>query len=215
MKRILLAVITEGDHCVAPFCSSLVQSIKVALASDIELVPVFFDANGNWSMAFNQAVTLAWREKLDGFLCINPRVSWSAESLVALVNSNKDAVALPVATRGGFQIKLGEIARLQDNGQEIKVQNASLDFLYLSPHAVDRLCQTHHLISYKGSEVKLILQSGDIYAAYFDPSEILTHHLRENGVEIMVSYKHTAYRQDSIEYSNNFDEVLSQLKANG
>jgi len=215
MKRILLAVITEGDHCVAPFCSSLVQSTKLGLANDIELFPVFFDANGNWSMAFNQAVTLAWREKLDGFLCINPRVKWDAESLLALVSSDKDAVTLPVATRSGFQIKLGEIARLQDNGEEIKVQNASLDFLYLSAYAIDCLCKTHHLISYKGSEVKLILQSGDIYAAYFDPSEILTHHLRENGIEIMVSYKHTAYRQDLIEYSNSFNEVLSQLKANG
>jgi hypothetical protein len=215
MKRVLLAVITEGDHCVAPFCSSLVQSVKAGFANDIELFPVFFSADGNWSMAFNQAATLAWREKLDGFLCIDPRVRWDAESLLALVNSDNDAVALPVATRGGFQIRLGEIARLQDNGEEIKVQGTSLDFLYLSPYAIDCLCNTTHLISYRGSEVKLILQSGDIYAAYFDPSEILAHHLRESGIEVMVSYKHTAYRQDLIEYSNSFNDILTQLKANG
>jgi len=72
MKRILLAVITEGDHCVAPFCSALAQSIKVALSNDIELFPVFFEANGNWSMAFNQAVTLAWQENSTGFCAYHP-----------------------------------------------------------------------------------------------------------------------------------------------
>ena len=215
MKRILLAVITEGDHCVAPFCVSLAQSIKVGLANDIELFPVFFDANGNWSMAFNRAVTLAWQEKLDGFLCINPRIKWDAESLLALVSSDKDAVTLPVATRNGFKVQLGEIARLQEDGSEIKVQGASLDFIFLSPYAIERLCQTHPLVDYFGNQVKLILQSGDIYATYFDPGDILTYRLREQGIELWVNYKHTAHRQDSIEYSGSFDEALTQLKANG
>jgi hypothetical protein len=212
MKRILLAVITEGDLCVAPFCSSLVQSVKVALANDVELFPVFFPADGNWSMGFNQAVTLAWQEKLDGFLCINPRVSWSAESLLALISTGHDAVALPVATRNGFQVQLGEIARLQDDSAAIKVQGASLDFTYLSPYALDRLCQTHPFIDYKGTQTKLILQSGDIYTAYFDPSDILAYRLREQGIELWVNYKHSAHRQDAIEYSTNFEEILTNLK---
>lgn len=212
MKRILLAVITEGDLCVAPFCSSLAQSIKVALANDIELFPVFFPADGNWSMAFNQGVTLAWQEKLDGLLCINPRVSWDAEALTEVITRNPDACALPVATRNGFQVQLGEIARLQDTGREIKVQGASLDFFYMSPYAIERLCDTHPFIDYRGSQVKLIVQSGDIYAAYFDPSDILTYRLREQGIELLVNYKHTAFRSDSIEYTASFEEVLTDLK---
>ena len=212
MKRILLAVITEGDLCVAPFCSSLVQSVKVALTNDIEIFPVFFPADGNWSMAFNQAATLAWTEKLDGFLCVSPRVSWSAESLIALVNSDKDAVATPVATRNGFQVQLGEIARLQEDGAAIKVQGASLDFIYLSPYAIDRLCECHPFVEYRGNQTKLILQSGDIYAAYFDPSDILAYRLREQSIELWVCYKHSAYRSDSIEYTANFEEILTNLK---
>ena len=212
MKRILLAVITEGDLCVAPFCSSLAQSIKVALANDIELFPVFFPADGNWSMGFNQAVTLAWQEKLDGFLCVSPRVSWSAESLLELIRTEHDAVALPVATRNGFQVQLGELARLQDDGAAIKVQGASLDFIYLSPYALDRLCECHPFVEYRGNQTKLILQSGDIYAAYFDPSDILAYRLREQSIELWVNYKYSAYRQDAIEYSANFEEILTNLK---
>lgn len=215
MKRVLLAVITEGDLCVAPFCSALAQSVKVGLANNVELFPVFFEANGNWSMAFNQGATLAWTEKLDGFLCVSPRVSWDAESLVALVNSDKDAVALPVATRNGFQVQLGEVARLQEEGDELKVQAVSLDFFYLSPYALSRLCESHPFVDYRGSQVKLLIQSGDIYTAYFDPSDILAYRLREQGVELWVNSKHNAFRSDAVEYSASFNEVLTQMKANG
>lgn len=212
VKRILLAVITEGDHCAAPFCASLAQSVKVGLANDIELFPVFFPAEGNWSMAFNQAVTLAWQERLDGFLCVSPRVSWDAESLMELIRTEHDAVALPVATRNGFQVQLGEIARLQEDGSSVKVQGASLDFIYLSPYALDRLCQTHPFVDYKGNQAKLILQSGDIYASYFDPSDILAYRLREQSIELWVNYKHSAFRSDAIEYTANFEQILEDLK---
>jgi hypothetical protein len=215
MKRVLLIVITEGDVCFAPFSSALVESVKVGFSNDIEFFPVFFEANGNWSMAFNHGLTIAGKEKLDGAVCISPRVSWSAESLIEIVGRGHDSVALPVATPGGFLTRFGEIARLQDNGREIKVQSTSLDFIYLSAYAIDLLCQSHPTISYRGSDVKLILQSGDIYGAYVEPSEILAHRLREHGIEMLLNYKHTACRHDAVRYSQTFEEVLQQLKSDG
>ena len=217
MKRILLAVITEGDICSSSFCVALAQTAKVGLSAGIEFFPVALTANGNWSMGFNQGVTLAWQEKLDGFLCISPKVSWQPESLLELVTTKHDAVAMPVATKGGFEIQLGEIARLQGDPEsdEIKVLGASLDFIYLSPYALNQLCTTHPTVSYRGSDVKLILQSGDIYSSYFDPSDILAYRLREQGVELWLSAKHTAHRQDAVEYTNDFASVLANLKANG
>ena len=214
MKRILLAVITEGDLCIAHFCSSLAQSIRAGLPNNVEFLPVFFAANGNWSMAFNQAATLAWKEKLDGLVCIHPFVSWNPADLIQFVQTDKDAVALPVATRNGFEIQLGKIARLQEdtNSGEIKVQGTSLDFFYLSPYALSRLCDTHPTIQYRGADVKLILQSGDIYGAYFDPCDILGYRLREQGIETWVSSKMTAYRQETIEYTNDFSTVLKNLR---
>lgn len=217
MKRILIAVITEADTCSASFCVCLAQTVKAGLSAGIEFFPVVFPANGNWSMGFNQGITLAWQEKLDGFLCVSPRVAWQPNSLLELAGSNKDAVAMPVATKNGFEVQLGEIARLQEDSEsgEVKVQSGSLDCIYLSPYVLNQLCSTHPTISYRGGDVKLILQSGDIYGSYFDPSDILAYRLREQGIELWLSTKHTAYRQDSIEYRNNFDEVLQQLKADG
>jgi hypothetical protein len=213
MKRILIAVITEGDQCVAPFCASLVQSVKAGFESNIEFSPIFVPSNGNWSMAFNQLATLAWEENLDGFVCINPNVSWPPKGLLELVGNGKDALALPVATRGGFDTQTGEISRLQDDGREIKVQATSLDFFYLSPYALDSLCQSHPFVKYRGNSVKLVLQSGDIYTDFFDPADILAYRLREQGIEVWLNYKHTAFRSETIEYTASFEQVLNNLKA--
>lgn len=217
MKRILLAVITEADVCAASFCVALAQTVKIGLYNEIEFLPVVFPANGNWSMAFNQGITLAWQEKLDGFVCVSPRVGWQPEALIELVSSDKDAVAMPVATRNGFEIQLGEIARLQkdEESDEIKVNTVSLDLIYLSPYCINQICSTHPTVNYRGQEIKLILQSGDIYNSYFDPSDILAYRLREQGIELWVDRKHTAYRQDSVEYKSDFAKVLEQLEADG
>lgn len=216
MKRILIATVTEADTCSASFCISLAQSVKVGLGAGVDFLPVAFSANGNWSMAFNQAVTLAWQEGLDGFLCISPRVTWQPQSLLELINSKHDAVAIPVATKGGFDVSLGEIARLQEDANgEIKVLGASLDFLYLSPYAVNQLCTTHPMVTYKNQDIKLILQSGDIYNTYADPSDILAYRLIEQGIEMWVNARHTAHRQDLVDYTASFSQILESLKTNG
>lgn len=213
MKRILVAVILEGGICLPSFCSALVQSVKVGLVNNLEFLPVFLDASGNWSMAFNHALTISYDEKLDGLVYISPRVSWKAESLIELVGRNKDAIGLPVTTRNGFDVKLGEISRLQDDGHDIKVQRASLDFFYLSSYAVERLSETHPLIDYNNSKVKLVIQSGDIYGAYFGPADILAHRLKEQGIETELNYRHTAFRTDSLEQVGSFEKVLEELRS--
>lgn len=217
MKRILLAVITEGDLCIAHFCSSLAETTRMGVEKGVYFFPIFFPAAGNWSMGFNQAVTLAWKEKLDGMVVVHPFVGWNPEDLISLAQTDKDAIGMPVATKKGFEISLGEIARLQEDEEtgDIKVQGCSLDCFYLSSYAIGRLCDTHPLINYRNAEVKLIIQSGDIYEAYFHPSDILVYRLREQGIETWLSAKFTAQRQDTVEYPNSFAEVLSSLKADG
>ena len=217
MRRILIAATTEADVCSASFCLSLSQSVSLGLYNNLEFLSVFVPTNGNSSMAFNQAITLAWTEKLDGFVCVSSKASWHPQSLLDLVSSDKDAVAMPVATKGGFDVSLGEISRLQEDTErgEIKVRGASLDFIYLSPYAVDQLCTTHPTVNYKGQEVKLVLQCGDIYDSYYGPDDILAYRLLEQGIELWLSSRNTAHRHDTIEYTNEFSSVLENLKTNG
>ena len=217
MKRILVATITENDQCSSFFASSLTQSVRIGLASDVEVLPVFYRSMGNWAMAANQAMTLAWQKKLDGVVFADPSVSWQPEALMDLCKTNKDAVALPVSTSAGFDISLGEISRIQeDEGTgEIKVRAASLQFFFLSSYALEKLAETHPSVSYYGGDVKLILQSGDIYASYHTHEEVLSYRLWEINVEIWVNPHHTVHRHEYAENGADFAQALQQLREHG
>jgi len=214
MRRILIATITENDQCSAAFTNSLVASVRVGISNNVELLPVFFKSLGNWAMAANQAMTMTAGNELDGLVLVNPNVSWNAENLMDLCTTDKDAASIPVATPRGFEISFGEMARLQEDPKtgEIKVLSTSLDFIYLSKYALEKLCESHHTVSYLGQDIKLVLQSGDIYSSYHTHAEVLSYRLREAGIEQWVNPLHTAHRNDSIEYNGNFAEVLQQMK---
>ena len=217
MKSVLLATITENNQCSVAFTNALTQSVRMGLQSQLEILPVFFPSMGNWAMAANQAITITWQNELDGVVFIDPDVAWAPEALLGLCSTDKDAAALPVATSGGFNVGLGEIARLQEDEKtgEIKVSSASLGFFYLSSYALKKLCETHPTVSYRGEETKLVLQSGDIYASYHTHEEVLAFRLRELGIEIWLSSNHTAHKQELIEQRGNFAELLKELRENG
>lgn len=217
MKRILLAVITEGDSCVAHFCSSLTQSVKVGLYNEVDFCPVFLSVNDAWSMAFNHGLTLAHEGKFDGFITISSKVFWEPEALLELAQTDKDVVAIPVIGRRGFDIQLGEIARLQDDEAtgEIKIQGCGVEMLYMSAYAMGRLYETNPEVSYHGQPVRLVTQLGDQYKTYYTPQSILLHRLTEQQIEIWANPKHTARRIESADTAGNFAEYLQQLRDNG
>ena len=217
MKRVLLATITENNQCSVAFTNALIQSVRMGLQSQMEILPVFFPSTGNWAMAANQAMTIAWQNDLDGLVLVDPNVSWNPETLLQLCSTDKDVAAIPIAAGGGFNVGMGEIARLQEDEKtgEIKVSHASLDFFYLSAYALKRLCDTHPTVSYQGQDTKLVLQSGDIYASYHTHEEVLAFRLRELGIEIWLDPNHTAYRQELVEQPGDFAMLLKELKENG
>jgi hypothetical protein len=183
----------------------------------MEILPVFFPSMGNWAMAANQAMTTAWQNELDGLVLVDPNVSWNPETLLQLCSTDKDVAAIPIAASGGFNVGLGEIARLQEDEKtgEIKVSSASLGFFYLSSYALKKLCETHPTVSYLSQDAKLILQSGDIYASYHTHEEVLAFRLRELGIEIWLNPGHTAYRNELVEQQGDFAALLRNLKENG
>jgi hypothetical protein len=217
MKRVLLATVTENNQCSVAFTNALVQTVREGLHTEVEVLPIFLQSAGNWAMAANQAMTLAWQNELDGLVLVGPNVSWNPETLLQLCSTDKDAAAVPIATRNGFNVGLGEVARLQEDEKtgEIKVSSASLGFFYLSAYSLRKLCETHPTVSYQGQDAKLILQSGDIYASYHTHEEVLAFRLRELGIEIWLNPAHTACRQELVEQQGDFAALLRNLKENG
>lgn len=216
-KRYVIATFLNDSKCDMFYTSSLCESAKSFTANNIALIPTIINAVNGKVMAFNQAITLAWKEKVDGIVFISPDAVWTPQTLFTIVSSDKDCVAFPVMTANGIDIQLGEIPRLQqdDKTKEIKVPYASLDFLYLSSYSIHELCNTHQSIEYEGQDVKLVLQTGDIFTGYYNEGQILKSRLSELNIETWVNPNHTISTRQIQTYTNDFSTILSDLVKKG
>jgi hypothetical protein len=215
-RRYVIATLTDDGKCDMFYVSALSEAIKIAFANNVVLIPIFYETLGNKSIAFNQALTLSWKEKVDGIIFIHSTVTnWTSEMLFDLITSDKDVVGLPIATYNGFDLALGEIARLQidEKTEEIKVRQLSMDFMYMSPYTIERLCNTHPSIKFENQEIKLVLQSGDIDSVYCSENTILQHRLQELNIETWINPNHTVFTRSVSTFNANFNDFLNQLKS--
>jgi len=216
-KRYIIATFINDHKCSMFYTSSLCESAKALLTNEVVLIPLIINAVDGKAMAFNQAITVAWKEKVDGIIFASPDAAWSAQELFDLISSDKDCVALPTMTAKGIDIELGEISRLQRDKQtgEILVKYASLDFMYLSLYSINELCNTHQFIEYQGQDTKLVLQSGDVFNGFYTESQILKARLMELNIETWVNPNHTIPTFQGQLYASNFTEILAEMEKKG
>lgn len=213
-RQVLVGVVSHTGTTDIWFCQALVESVKLCLSHNIILTPVLLRSQGNATMNYNLLLTLAWREKMDGLLLLSSEVNWDPPALLAVVQSSKDVLTLPVFNQQGFQVQLGEIPRLQvdEVTGEIKVLGAGLGFFRLSKTALATLCETHSSIDFDGQDVKLILQHGDIYGGFASDAEILAHRLKEAGYEIWLNPSHSVNTVTTQPVGGDFAAALKEIQ---
>lgn len=190
MSTYFIATNALFNQCSSLYCISLANTMgEFAAEGSDSIVPILFDGYGNNAMSINQVITWAHKNNADGLFLIGANMGWDVEVLRSIVGSDKDVLAAPVFYNGQYILKLGEISRLEkDEGSgEIKVQNASLDFFFLRRNAIEALCESHPTVTYNGEEIKMILQSGDIYTSYHTNEDILSFRLKEAGFHTWVN----------------------------
>lgn len=216
-KRYIVVTFLDDATCDMSYTHSLCESAKTFLANQIVLIPMLIHSVDGKVMAFNESITLAWKEKVDGIVYINKDSAWDAQALYDIITSDKDCVALPVCLPQGFSVELGEIPRLQrdKNTGEIKVRFASMDFMYLSSYTINELCSTHQSINYNNKDVKLVLQTGDIFTGYYNESQILNSRLSEINIETWLNPNHSIITNNKQTVYNNFASLLDDLERKG
>jgi len=216
-KRYIVSTFLTDTTCDMYYTHSLCESAKALIVNQVALIPMLTQIVDGRVMAFNQTVTLAWNEKVDGIIFINPNAIWEPQALFDLISSDKDCLALPITSPVGFNIQIGEIPRLQRDDQtgEIKVPYASMDFMYLSSYTINGLCTTHQSIDYNGQDVKMVLQTGDIFTGYYNESQILKSRLSDLNIETWVNPNHTIATTQRQPIQGDFASLLVDLEKKG
>lgn len=213
LPRFLVATIAHDGRCDMFYVNSLCESAKALLSHGIILAQVIYTAEDSIMMATNRAITDAFNGEFDGLILVSPNVSWEPQALFDLINSDKDCVGLPVCTNTGFKVALGDPSRIHKDEQtgEVRVVGVTTDFLYLSGYAIKELCSTHPTIKYLGVDVKLVLQSGDIFNAYLTVDEILNSRISELNMEPWLNINHVVSSRNTTLSTGDFVQALNGL----
>lgn len=213
MSSYFIATNATFNQCSSLYCISLANSVgEFAREGGPELIPVLFDGYGNNAMSFNQVITWAYKNEVDGLFLIGPNMGWTPEILKTIIASDKDVLAAPIYYNNQYLLALGELSRLEtdEKSGEIKVQNASLDFFFLRKSVIGALCEAHPTVTFNGKEVKMVLQSGDIYSSYHPNEEILAFRLKEAGFHTWVDPSLQIRTSCQVMGVSNLKEVLDQ-----
>ena len=213
MSTFFIATNVPSNQCSSLYCISLSNSVgSFAREGGPGLVPILLDGHGNSAMAFNRVITWAHRDAVEGIFLIGPNMGWDPGVLQTMIASDKDVLAAPVYYNHRYLLEFDELSRTERDKKsgEIKVQTASLDFLFLRKSAIDALCEGHPTVQFNGEEVKMVLQSGDIFSSYHTDGEILAFRLREAGFHIWVDPSLRVRTSSQVLSESNLKEALEK-----
>ena len=142
MKKVLIATPSYDGKLDVWYTNSLLQTALLGVANEVSFKPIFLSYDALVQRARNDLMKIAVEGEFDGVLWIDSDIEWHPAWAVALANSEKDVVGLPVIKRG-----LGESYNVKANPEDlvlneeglISVLSVGTGFLYMSKAAITYL----------------------------------------------------------------------------
>lgn len=185
-----------GTYCPAGtlssyYVNSLADTIKQCLVNGIRIMPLFINDIASAVVAKNEMLAIVQNQDYESIVFIDHNMAWDSGTLINVINSQYDAMALPSVKKVGngaiFDLEIGsEIAR--DQNGYIKVNYASTAMFKLSSKLVTELCDSNLSITNPtGNEVKNVFDTTTQTGRFFNEGVVLCNKIRALGHDIWVN----------------------------
>lgn len=213
MKNILIATPCLYGKVDAYYVHSLCESIKLGLQRDLHIRSVFLANESILTIARNELINLAYRENYDAMVFIDDDELWNPETLIEIIQSNKDVIGLPVVNKGDSIIQYNvsmtkEIIKDEKDGY-IKVKSVGTGFLKLSKKVIIDLCESNTEILFRGKKLKNVFEFNYINDSFIGEDIMLCKKLNELGYSIWLNPEHTVSHMGVKMYKGDFKKSFS------
>lgn len=211
MKKVIVVTEAPDEVVSARYTNVLIQSIKMGAKKGIEIEPVFVSLPST-SLTIGHGITWVVENDLDDVIFINRSMVWNPEDLVALCESDKDVIGIPVFKQGGWHLDPGEPSRLEVDKQtgEMKVPWTSTDLIRVSKRAAKALYDANPTVNFRGVNIKSVMQGSETFENYFIEDELFGFRLREVGIHEWVMSTTQSARIGSLIEGPPFSDVLKE-----
>jgi len=209
MKKVLIATPALNEQVNAYFVHSLQESIKLGLKNEIDFNCIFLANESILPMARNELLNLCYSENYESMVFIDSDESWNPESLIRIVESEQDVLALPVVNKHDAQNTFNiYYDKLEYVDEYLKVTSVGTGFLKLSHKAVSALWNSNPSVVFRNKTLKNICEYTMSPSGFVGEDITLCRKLRKLGFDILVDINDTVKHHGNKIYVGNFKEGI-------
>jgi len=207
MKKVLIATPCLNQKVDAYFVHSLCESIKLGLQNDFNINCVFLANESILPMARNELFALAYREDYETVVFIDDDEYWDHQTLIDILKSEKDVIAVPVVNKGdkniNYNIWLNEEYEKDTDGY-IKIDYCGTGFLKLSRKVLIDLWESNTELVFRNKKLKNICEYTYENGSFVGEDVTLCKKIKELGYDIWLNPEHTVSHIGNKMYKGNF-----------
>jgi hypothetical protein len=214
MKNILIATPSYDGKLDVWYTHALLQTVLLGDSNNIKFTPIFLSYDALIQRSRNDLIKIAIENNFDGVLWIDSDIEWEPEWAVAVVNSNKEVLGLPVIKKGleeAYNVKSNIKNLVLNNEGFISVLSIGTGFLYMSNKAISYLWQNSQEYATSTSPSRMVfevqVQDGELISEDFS----VCNKLRKGGFEILIDPSKTCNHIGILKFTGNFAEFISKL----
>ena len=210
MKKVLIATPCLYGKVDAYYVHSLCESIKLGLKHDLALNAVFLANESILPMARNELFGLAVRNDYDHMVFIDDDEYWDPKTLIDILLSPKDVIAVPVVNKGDKKIEYNvyPFTPLQapDSDGYLLAKKTGTGFLKLSKNVIHDLWNSNPDILFRGKQLKNICEYTYVNDEFVGEDISLCTKISELGYKIWINPTHTVAHMGPKMYKGDFSK---------
>lgn len=208
MQRVLIATPCLYGKVDAYYVHSLCESIKLGLKEDLAINAVFLSNESILPMARNELFNLAYKQNFDQMVFIDDDEYWDPKTLIEILKSSKDVIAVPVVNKGDKKIEynvfIEENSKIDSSDGYISAKQVGTGFLKLTKKVISDLWESNPEIHFRQRPLKNICEFGYRNDVFYGEDIVLSRKIKELGYTIWVNPKHTVAHLGVKMYKGDF-----------
>lgn len=197
------------------FANSLVNTVKLAMQRQVELVPIYMSYDSLVQRARNDIVRLAIEEDFDDLIFIDSDEEWNPEWIFKLLAYKEEVIGLPVVKKSDqmmFNIKALPTGLKQLQNGLMEVEAVGTGFMKISSAALKKVWDASPEYKNEGRTCRMVfdikIENGDLVSE----DNIFCSKWRGLGGKVFIEPSMTCNHIGVKKYQGNFLEYLKFIQ---
>ena len=215
MRKVMIGTPAHDGRVDVWFANSLVNTVKLAMQRQVELVPIYMSYDSLVQRARNDIVRLALDENFDDLIFIDSDEEWNPEWIFKLLAYKEEVIGLPVVKKSDqmmFNIKALPTGLKQQQNGLMEVECVGTGFMKISRTALKKVWDASPEYKNEGRTCRMVfdikIENGDLVSE----DNVFCQKWRSLGGKVFIEPSMTCNHIGVKKYQGNFLEYLKFLQ---